>query len=54
VRLLLLSWKKLIYQMTIGGHHLDAVEACTLRVDGGATVLLEDNSDLRRLQRSMR
>ena len=40
--------------MTIGGHDFDAVEACTLRVDGGGTVLLDDHSDLRRLQRSMR
>src|SRR5580704_2085702 len=46
--------EKLVDQMTIGGHNFNAVEPCTLRVDGGGTVLLDDNSDLRCLQRSMR
>src|SRR6266436_8587597 len=46
--------EKLIDQVAIGGHQLDAVETRLLRVLGSRTILLEDAGDFRCLQRAMR
>src|SRR4029077_5090916 len=46
--------KELVNQMTVSSHDLDAVEAASLRVDGGNAVSLDDSRDLRCLQRPVR
>jgi hypothetical protein len=46
--------EKLIDQMAVGGHKLDAVEARLFRTVGGGTILLEDAGNLRRFQRPVR
>ena len=40
--------EELVDQVTIGGHDFDAVEAGSLRIDRGATVLLYNSYNLRR------
>ena len=45
--------EELVDQLTVVAHHLDAVEARTLGVDGGGAELLDDGGDLLRPERPM-
>jgi hypothetical protein len=40
--------EELVYQVTIGAHDFDAVEAGSLRIDRSATVLLDYSCNLGR------